>query len=266
MPECNVLKMLLTLNVGNTTIAAAVFDNDALKGDWKLATRTDLTPDELGLSLLTLMAQVGVKPEGIDGVIIGSVVPSLQPMLVRMCQRYFKKEPAFLDHRWGLVKLAVREPATVGTDRIADCLAGYAQFGGPLLIIDFGTAITFNLVSPEGAFLGGAIAPEMELAAQTLVKRTAQLFGVELVAPESVIGRDTAENLQAGIVLGFIELVRGLIARFQRDYGRPMRVIATGGWGKFFSDQISEIEGYEPLLTLRGLQIAWKKRKEAGLL
>jgi len=258
--------MLLALNVGNTTIAAAVFAGNALKGDWKLATRADLTSDELGVSLLNLMVQAGAKPEGIDGVIISSVVPSLQPTLVRMCQRYFKIEPAFLDHRWELVKLAVREPATVGTDRIADCIAGFRQFGGPLLIIDFGTAITFNLISPEGAFLGGAIAPEMELAAQTLIKRTAQLFGVELDAPASVIGRDTAENLRAGIVIGFIELVRGLITRFQREYGRPLRVIATGGWGRFFSEQIPEIEAYEPLLTLQGLQIAWEKRKQAGLL
>lgn len=258
--------MLLALNVGNTTIAAAVFAGEALKGDWRLTTRSDLTPDELGLSLLTLMAQVGVKPEGIDGAIISSVVPALHPTLVRMCQRYFKMEPAFLDHHWELLKLAVREPATVGTDRIADCIAGYAQCGGPLLIIDFGTAITFNLVSPEGAFLGGAIAPEMELAAATLVRRTAQLFGVELLAPQSVIGRDTTENLRAGIVLGFIDLVRGLIARFQHEYGKPLRVVATGGWGKFFKEQIPEIEQYDPWLTLRGLQIAWEKRKQAGLL
>jgi type III pantothenate kinase len=258
--------MLLALNVGNTSIATAVFKGKALQGDWKLATRKDLTLDELGLSLLTLMAQVGVKPEGIDGVIISSVVPSLHPTLVRMCQRYFKMEPAFLDHHWEMVKLAVREPATVGTDRIADCLAGYQQFGGPLLVIDFGTAITFNLVSPEGAFLGGAIAPEMELAAATLVRRTAQLFGIELLAPDSVIGRDTTENLRAGIVLGFIDLVRGLIGRFQSEYGKPLRVIATGGWGKFFREQIAEIEQYDPLLTLRGLQIAWEKRKKAGLL
>lgn len=253
--------MLLALKVGNTTIGAAVFTGEVLRGDWQLATRADLTADELGLNLTALMAQAGLQPQQIEGMIVGSVVPSLHRALIRMGRRYFQLEPAFLQHDWQLLPLDVSEPASMGTDRIADCLAGYERCGGPLLVIDFGTAVTFNLISTDGAFLGGAIAPEMELAATTLVKRTAQLFGVELVPPESVIGRDTVENLKAGIVLGFIDLVRGLIVRFRGEYEENLRVIATGGWGQFFTAQIPEIELYDPLLTLRGLQIAWQRRQ-----
>jgi type III pantothenate kinase len=260
--------MLLTLKVGNTTIAVGAFalDQDlksAPKVHWHLATRHDYTPDELGLSLVQFLRAAGLEPSNIKGVVISSVVPPLNWTLTEALQRYFEQEALFLDHRWGMLELDVREPERVGTDRIADCLAGYALYGGDqaLLIIDFGTATTFNLVSRDGRFLGGAIAPTMELAAETLVRRTAQLFKVELIPPPSVVGKDTQEHLQAGIVLGFLELVEGLIERFQRTHKGALRVVATGGRGQFFKEHISAIEIYDPHLTLKGLRIAWEQHK-----
>jgi len=256
--------MLLALKVGNTTIAAGVFQGEGLRAHWQLATRHDFTPDELGMSLVGFLKASGIETEQIEGVIICSVVPPLNWTIAQASRRYFKREAEFLDHSWGLIPLDVREPERVGTDRIADCLAGYRLYGGPILIIDFGTATTFNLVSKEGSFLGGAIAPTMELASETLIRRTAQLFKIELAPPPSVIGKDTAEHLQAGIVLGFIDLVEGLIARFRREFEGPFKVIATGGRGEFFKEHIDAIEIYDPFLALKGLKIAWELRRGAG--
>ncbi len=257
--------MLLALKVGNTTIAVGVFRGQELKAEWHLATRPEETPDELGLSLLRLLESASLKPTDIEGVVVSSVVPPLNWALTEAVRRYFDQEAHFLDHRWGVVPLDVREPERVGTDRIADCLAAHRLYGGPALVIDFGTATTFNLLSSEGRFLGGAIAPTMELAAETLVKRTAQLFKVELVPPPSVVGKDTVEHLQAGIVWGFFDLIEGLIRRFHRAYGeiepgKPLKVIATGGRGRFFHEHLETIEVYDPHLTLQGLRIAWEER------
>jgi len=254
--------MILALKVGNTTIAVGVFDGEELRAHWQLATRYDSTPDELGMGLVSFLQAYGLEAENIEGIIVSSVVPPLNWTISRASERYFGREALFLDHRWGLVPMEVREPERVGTDRIADCLAGHRLYGGPLLIIDFGTATTFNLVSEDGRFIGGAIAPTMELTAEMLIKYTAQLFKVELIPPPSVIGKDTAEHLQSGIVLGFIELVEGLIRRFREEFKEPFRVIATGGRGEFFKEKISAIEIYDPFLTLKGLRIAWELRRK----
>lgn len=261
--------MLLALKVGNTTIAVGVFHGRELKGEWHLATRPEQTPDELGLSFLQLLESASLAPTRIEGVVISSVVPPLNWALTEAIRRYFRQEARFFDHSWGLLPLDVREPERVGTDRIADCLAAHRLYGSPALVIDFGTATTFNLLSSDGRFLGGAIAPTMELAAETLVRKTAQLFKVELVPPPSVVGKDTVEHLQAGIVLGFFDLVEGLIRRFRQAFeaiepGTRLPVIATGGRGRLFHEHLDSIDVYDPHLTLQGLRIAWEERERKG--
>ena len=251
--------MLLTLKVGNTTIAAGVFQGTELRAEWHVATRYDATPDELGMSFVHFLGAHEVPMDALDGVIVSSVVPPLNWALTHACRSYLKLEPTYLGADWDLLRLDVREPDRVGTDRLADCLAAYEQYGGPLLVIDFGTATTFNLVGADGAFLGGAIGPTMELASETLTRRTAQLFKIELVPPPSVIGKDTAEHLQAGIVFGFLDMVRGLIRRYRREHSDRLRVVATGGWGKFFHEQLDAIEIYDPHLALVGLRLAWDR-------
>ena len=254
--------MLLALKVGNTTIAAGVFQARELRAEWHVATRYDATPDEIGMSLVHYLGAHEIDIDDLDGVIISSVVPPLNWGLSHACKRYLRLAPTYLTAEWDLMRLDVREPERVGTDRLADCLAAYEQYGGPLLVIDFGTATTFNLIDADGAFLGGAIAPTMELASETLTRRTAQLFKIELVPPPSVIAKDTAEHLQAGIVLGFLDMVRGLVQRFRREHPAPLRVVATGGWGKFFAAQLDEIEIYNPHLALDGLRIAWERHAQ----
>ncbi len=258
--------MLLAVDVGNTTISIGAFEGATLHGDWRLSTPSPRTPDELGLMLNVLFANQ-LRLDHITGVMVASVVPRLNESLHYAFRKYFDCVPTFLTHRSGLVPLEVEDPASVGADRIADCLAGYERFGGPLLVIDFGTATTFDLIGADGAFLGGAIAPEMSAASASLFQKTALLPEVELDLPESVIGRNTSDNLKAGVVLGFLDLVAGLITRFRADYGAPLRVVATGGRGRFFTQHLEQISAYEPHLTLTGLRVAWGRlqgKTEAG--
>ena len=256
--------MLLAVDVGNTLIKLGAFSGDALQGSWRLSTPAARTPDELGLTLELLFNHHLHLEKPLEGVVVSSVVPRLNESLHYAFSRYFDQQPVFLKWNSGVVHLEVDDPTTVGPDRIADCLAGHRLFGGPLLTVNFGTASTFNLVSKEGAFLGGAIAPEMSASFQALVRSTALLPEVELNLPSSVIGRNTADNLQAGMVLGFLALVDGLIGRFRQEFSQPLKVVATGGRGAFFKEHLNCIETYEPYLTLHGLRLAWEKLQGSG--
>jgi len=253
--------MLLAIDVGNTTISIGLFKDEELVNDWRLATDKNRTPDELGLQIKGLLEGAKIDARKINDVMICSVVPYLNQKLIGAFEKHFQRSLQFLDFKSGLIKLAVDDPTAVGADRIADSIAGYHLYGGPILIIDFGTATVFNLVSEKGEFLGGAIAPEMELTAEMLFERTALLPQVELEIPRSVIGKNTVDNIKAGVVLGFFDMVSGLIARFKREYGKNLKVIATGGRGELFYKQIEAIEHYDPFLTLKGLRIAWQKLK-----
>ncbi len=243
--------MLLGINVGNTTISLGLFKGNELLKQWRWPTK-QFTSWQVG-KLASL-----IDPEQIRAVIVSSVVPQLNKKLMSF-KKYFQITPDFFNHRWGIIKLKVEKPQKVGADRIADAIAGFFIYGGPLLVIDFGTAITFNLVSKKGEFLGGAIAPGPELAVKALSEKTALLPKVKLELPKSVIGKNTQEAIKAGVALGFIDLVNGLISRFKREHSN-LKIIATGGWGEFFKEQVPAIEVYDPCLALRGLQIAWEKR------
>lgn len=251
--------MLLTLKANNSTIGVGVFNGEDLVANWNIATRHNYTPDELGMSMHNYIHELGLPHKDFEGFMINSVVPQLNWALAKASEKYFETEARFLTYQQNIITFDVREPERVGADRIADCIAGLRLYGGPLLIIDFGTATTFNLLSKDGVFLGGAIAPTMQIASETLVRSAAQLFEVQLNVPPSVIGKDTEEHLQAGIVMGFLDLVEGLIERFRKEYEEPFRVIATGGRGEFFQEQIPSIEIYDEHLALKGLRIAWQE-------
>ncbi len=251
--------MILAYDIGNTNIVVGLFDGERIAGRWRFTTRRERTPDEMRLEARSALAEAGVGPSHIRGVAVASVVPALNAPLAEGLASLLEADVLWVDARTSPIRLDVDEPWSVGADRIVDCAAGYALYGGPLLVIDFGTAVTFNLVSKDGVFLGGAIAPEMRLAADALTQRAAQLFSVSLDAPETVIGRTTASNLQAGLVLGTFDLVAGLIARFKSEVGADLRVVATGGKGQFYRRHIDTIEIYDPDLTLKGLRLCWEK-------
>ena len=250
--------ILLAVDVGNTNIVIGIFQHAKLAGHWRFTTDRNRTSDELRLTLRGLFEEIGIERDQIEGAVVASVVPSLSQPLRSALSAFAGDRVRCLNADTSPIELRVDEPWSVGADRIANCVAGYRIHGGPILAIDFGTAVTFDLVSEDGAFLGGAIAPEMRLAARALFDRAAQLHSVPLEIPSSVIGKTTASNIQAGIVLGFLDMVDGLIARFRQAVGDTLRVVATGGKGKLFHEQIEAIDLYEPFLTLDGLRICWE--------
>ncbi len=213
--------MILAYDIGNTNIVVGLFDGERIAGRWRFTTRRERTPDEMRLEARSVLAEAGVAASDISGVAVASVVPSLNPPLAAGLKSLIQRDVFWIDARTSPIRLDVDEPWSVGADRIVDCVAGYALHGGPLLVIDFGTAVTFNLVSEEGAFLGGAIAPEMRLAADALTQRAAQLFSVSLDVPESVIGRassTTATSMRSSSTIptsrsrGFASRGRGHMA------------------------------------------------------
>ena len=251
--------MLLAFDVGNTNTVVGLFDGDELTAYWRFTTERNRTADELRLTARTLLAETDVGPADVEGIAVASVVPTIDAPLRNGLERLTLGEIRFLTHRTSPIELRVDEPWSVGADRIANSFAGHALHGGPILVIDFGTATTFDLVSEDGAFLGGAIAPEMRLTARALTDRAAQLPSVTLDVPDSVVGKTTAENLRAGIVFGFLDLVDGLIARFRAEVSGDLKVLATGGKGELFYRELDAIELYDPHLTLTGLLRWWRR-------
>jgi len=252
--------MILVGDVGNTQTVFGLFDGDQLVEHWRLTTDRNRTSDELAILIRRLLKDSGRPVEGVSAVALSSVVPSLCRTLERGLQKVFSTEPRFLTTSTCGIDLVVDEPHSVGADRIANTIGAYALVGGPCLVIDFGTATNFDLVGANGEFLGGAIAPEMEIAARSLIERAAQLHAVSLEPPKSVIGKTTTENLQAGIVLGFIDLVDGLIRRFKAEAPGIERVLATGGKADQFTENVASIDEHVPFLTLHGLRV-WLARQ-----
>jgi type III pantothenate kinase len=253
--------MLLVLDIGNTNTVVGLFRGSDLVHRWRLSTQREQTDDEFRLTIRSLLVDAEIDAGQIAGVAIASVVPSLNTPLKGALAALTSASIDFLSPDTSPIVLDVETPGSVGADRIANCLAAHALHGGPALVIDFGTATTFDLADVDGRFLGGAIAPEMTLAGKALTDRAAQLASVELAVPESVIGKTTAANIQAGVVLGFLDLVDGLIRRFVEEMGADLRVIATGGKGELFYRHIDAIERYDPALTLKGLCI-WERQSK----
>jgi type III pantothenate kinase len=248
--------MLLVVDAGNTNIVFAVHDGTQWRGTWRTRTAADRTSDEYAVWLLTLLAHAGLKPDDIAAAVIGTVVPAALYHLRRLCRDWFHVEPlvarSTLD--WGF-KIKVDRPAEVGADRLLNALAGHRRFGGPLIIIDFGTATTFDVVDRDGAYVGGVICPGINLSIESLHQAAAQLPRIGIARPQAVIGRSTVPAMQSGVYWGYVGLVEGLVARIKAEFGEPMRVIATGGLAPLFSEGTLVIEQIEPDLTLEGLRL-----------
>jgi type III pantothenate kinase len=251
--------MILVGDVGNTQTVLGLFEGDELIEHWRLTTDRDRTCDELAIFVRRLLKDSDRPAENVRAVALSSVVPSLFRTLHGGLRKVFGVAPRFLTPDNCGIRLDVKEPRAVGADRIANAIAAHEIVGAPCLVIDFGTAINFDVVGADGAFLGGAIAPEMQIAAGGLIERAAQLHSIPLDVPDSVLGKTTTENLQAGIVLGFLDLVGGLIRRFRAEVPDIGRVLATGGKAELFAESLSAIDEYVPFLTLRGLRIWWER-------
>ncbi len=250
--------MLLAIDIGNTNITLGLYEADTLGPRWRLATVHERMPDEYGLQLVGLLDHAGVPPKEVRAAALASVVPPLTGTWVHVCQRYLNVDPLVVETG---VKTGVRvrydDPKQVGADRIVDAAAIHTLYGGPACSVDFGTATTFDAISAEGDYLGGAIAPGIGIAAEALFMRTAKLPRVDLVRPPSVIGKNTVHSMQSGLLFGYVALVEGMVARFRKELGPAMKVIGTGGLAELIAKETSVIEIIAPWLTLDGLKIVY---------
>jgi type III pantothenate kinase len=255
--------VLLAVDVGNTNVTFALFDGERLAADWRVTSHRERTADEMAVELRQLFALRGLELDVVTGVVISSVVPNLNPALIEASRRYLKQEPLMVGPG---VKTSVRvrydNPKEVGADRIANALAAFTKYGGPIVVIDFGTAVTYDAINAEGDYLGGAIAPGVEISLDALVSQTAMLRRVEAVAPDSVIGRNTVTSIQSGLVWGFVAQVEGMVARMVAELGGSARVIATGGQAALVAGLTHVIEVTDPLLTLEGLRLIYLQNSD----
>ncbi len=248
--------MLLAMDIGNTNITLGVFDGDDLRATWRIATDASRMPDEYGLAVTQLLAMRGVSPGQIDSVVLCSVVPPLTPSFVVLARDYFDVSPLVVGTgtRTGM-RIQYENPRDVGADRIVDATAALKLYGGPAIVVDIGTATVFDAVTERGEYIGGAIAPGLRIAADSLFHSTSMLRSVELTPPPAAIGKNTVNAMQSGLVLGFTDLVRGMVARFQLELGGNAKVIATGGLAAIIAEQVDIFDAVNPDLTLMGLRI-----------
>ncbi len=256
-------RRLLAIDAGNTNTVFAVFEGEAIRGRWRVATRTDRTADEYAAMLAQLMALAHLAPDHIEDVIIASVVPQGLFALRMMARQYFHCEPVIVGAGIELgIKVLVDRPTEVGADRLANAVGGHASYGGPLIIIDFGTATTFDVIDGDGNLLGVSIAPGVNLALEALHQAAASLPRVAVERPPSVIGKSTVPAMQSGIFWGYVGLVEGLVARIKAEFGQPMRVIATGGLAPLFAAAIDAIERADGDLTIKGLREIYRRNSQ----
>ena len=251
--------MLLTLDIGNTSISIGVFREKELKATWRVATDTARMPDEYGLMLNSLLPLRDVSPEEITAVALCSVVPPLTPAFVEVSETYFDSKPLVVGSgtKTG-IRIMYDNPRDVGADRIVDAAAALSLYGGPAIIVDFGTATVFDAVSQGGEYLGGALTAGVSVAADALFHSTSQLRRVELIKPPAAIGKNTIHALQSGLVLGYSEMVKGMVARFDSELGGGSKVIATGGFANVVEREIDVFDEVDPNLTLTGLRLIYE--------
>lgn len=252
--------MILVFDVGNTELTIGLYTGSQLSGHWRVMTDVARTADEFGVLLQSLLTARGFDPRGVDGAAIGSVVPRVTRPLTDACEQYFAVGTALVvDARSGLpITLDVDEPLTVGADRIINTLAASRLYHRDAIVVDMGTATTYDCITSDGVFLGGVIAPGIMTSAETLTRRTSKLPATELIVPERVIGRRTEECIRAGVLFGAAEAIDGIVRRIKRAWPRPSEpmVIATGGFAETMAPLCESFERVEPYLTLAGLQLA----------
>jgi type III pantothenate kinase len=252
--------MLLAIDIGNTTIALGVFDGQKLAREWRIRSERDKTPDEYGILLLDLLRLAGLEPGAIGAVIISSVVPPLTPVFQALGQKLFGRKALVVGP--GLktgMPILYENPAEVGADRVVASIAAFEKYGGPCIIVDLGTATTFDSVTARGEYLGGAIAPGIQISAEALYLRTAKLPRIEVAKPRRAIGKTTVASMQSGIYFGYVGLVNHIIQEITKELGSQPVIVVTGGFGMQLGPEIRGAHHLEPHLVLEGLRIIFER-------
>jgi len=254
--------MLLAVDIGNTNTAIGVFEGNILRESWKIKTERDKTSDEYALTLLSLFNFSQVDSSDIKSTIISSVVPPLTPVFQSLSQKLFHVKALVVGP--GLktgVPILYENPLEVGADRVVAGVAAFEKYGGPCIVVDFGTATTFDAISVKGEYLGGAIAPGMQISAEALFLRTAKLPRIEIKKPRKAIGRSTVSSMQSGLFFGYIGLVSNIIEKIRKELGAEVKVVSTGGFASLISQEIKAIDFHDPDLTLEGLRIIFERNR-----
>jgi len=254
---------LLAIDIGNTNIVLGLYEGEQLVTQWRIATDHARMPDEYAVLLRNLFAHAGQDPDSVQGIVLASVVPPLTGTFTEMSERYWGQRPLVVDAgvRTG-VRVRYDSPRDVGADRVVNAVATYRLYGGPACVVDFGTATTFDAISAEGDYLGGALAPGIYIAAEALFTHTAKLRRIDIARPPQAIGTNTVHAMQSGLLFGYVGLVEGMMARFREELGPDMRAIATGGLAYLIAAETDVIEVVDRELTLKGLRFIWEMNQE----
>lgn len=255
--------MILVCDVGNTNIVLGVYENEKILRAWRISTDRNKTSDEYGVSIKQLFEYENLDIDNIDSILISSVVPTIMHALENMSRRYFKKEPVIIGPgiKTG-INIKYDNPKEVGADRIVNAVAAFEKFGGPIIIVDFGTATTFCAISESGDYLGGVISPGIIISSEALFQKASKLPRVELIKPEKVLNKNTINSMQAGIIYGYVGMVDYLIEKMEQELGvKSKEVIATGGLSSVIASESKKITKIEKMLTLEGLRLIYEKNK-----
>lgn len=252
--------MLVAFDIGNTNITLALFDEDKIIGNYRLTTKMNRTSDEYGFMFLSFLNASHIEVTDIENVIVSSVVPKIMHSFTNAIIKYLHHEPVIIGPgiKTGIA-IKSDNPASVGSDRIVDAAGAYYTYGGPALVIDFGTATTFDYVNEKGEFLYGITAPGLEICAQALSSQAAQLPEIQIVKPETILAKNTVKSMQAGVMYGYIGLTENIIKQVKKEIGTPMKVIATGGLGRIVAEETELIDLYDSDLTFKGLYIIYQR-------
>ncbi|MBO8178346.1 type III pantothenate kinase [Aeribacillus pallidus] len=255
--------MILVVDVGNTNIVLGVYDGDELKYHWRVETNRHKTEDEYGMLLKSLFDHVGLTFQHIDGIIISSVVPPIMFALERMCEKYFGIDPLIVGPgiKTGL-NIKYDNPREVGADRIVNAVAAIHEYGSPLIIVDFGTATTYCYINEEKQYMGGAIAPGINISTEALYSKAAKLPRIEIARPDHIVGKNTVAAMQAGILYGYVGQVEGIVKRMKEQSSKEPVVIATGGLAPLIAKESDIIDIVDPFLTLKGLRLIYKRNRK----